>query len=187
MKKLHILILLSISGICIAGPGLHFVEEDLSFNIADSIFSVRGIYYFSSECEAPYSILYPFPNEKSMGKAYDIQIRDLEANALIDYESHLDEAFIRFKLYVDEETPVLITFKQRLYSSYAKYILLSTQSWKEPLRRVEYKLNIFDDIVITHFSIQPDSEVCLDFGRLFLWQRKNFMPDRDLIFEFQNK
>ena len=187
MRIVRILILLSISGICFANPGLHFVEEDLSFSIADSIFSVRGIYYFSSECGAYYTILYPFPKEQAMGQAYDIQIRDLKTDSFIEYESHLDKAFIRFRLYVDEETPILIAFKQRLYSSYAKYILLSTQSWEEPLRRVEYKLHIFDDIVITDFSIQPDSELCLDFGRLFLWQRKNFMPSCDLIFEFEEK
>lgn len=103
------------------------------------------------------------------------------------FKINKDKRGCRFILDTRSCNAVYISYKQKLFENYARYILLSTQSWGEVLKRVEYKLKISDHIRITYFSIEPDGEICLDFGRLYLWQRENFMPDRDLIFEFQMK
>lgn len=79
IKKCRFLILLVLlSGLCFAKSGLHFTEEDLSFCIEESVFSVRGVYYFSSEKGAKFPIFYPFPTDSAMGDPYDIHIRNLE-------------------------------------------------------------------------------------------------------------
>ena len=186
-KQIIIFFLILVTGLCFARSGLRFTEEDLSFGIEDSIFSVRGVYYFSTDHPGKYPILYPFPEDEEMGEAYDILVRYIQTDETIDYKFKKKKNFITFVLNVDDDTPVYISYKQRLYDNFARYILLSTHSWKRPLERVEYKLNIMNDLKITYFSIEPDNEISLDFGRLYLWQRENYMPDRDLIFEFKER
>ncbi len=186
-KRIIIFFLIIVSGLCFARSGLRFIEEDLSFGIEDSIFSVQGIYYFSTDSPGKYPILYPFPEDDIHGDPFDIRIMDMQKGEEIKYKTVKKSRSIRFAVKADEDTPVLISYKQRLYSNTARYILMSTHSWQESLGRVEYKLKISENFKITYFSIEPDNEVSLDFGRLYLWQRENFMPDRDLIFEFEEK
>ena len=187
MKKriIFVVLLIFVAGLCFARSGLHFTEEDLSFGIADSVFSVRGIYYFATENPGKYPILYPFPEDVIYGDPYDISVLDMQTGEEIKFKTLKNTRSIRFNIIADEDTPVLISYKQRLYSNMARYILMSTHSWQESLGRVEYKLNIPENVSISYFSIVPDNEVSLDIGRLYLWQRENFIPNSDLIFEFK--
>ena len=187
-KNLKIVILLmTVAGLCFARSGLHFTEEDLSFGIADSVFSVSGIYYFSTDNPGKYSILYPFPEEEIMGDPYDIRVYDMHSQEEIRVKTLNKTRSIRFVVQADNDTPIFISYKQRLYSNMARYILMSTHSWKEALRRVEYKLELPDDIRITYFSIEPDMHIPLDTSVLYLWQKEDFMPNGDLLFEFESK
>lgn len=186
-KNIFVVLLMFIAGLCFARSGLHFTEEDLSFGIADSVFSVSGIYYFSTEYPGKYSILYPFPEDELHGDPYDIKVLDMQKGEEITFKSLKNTRSIRFVVKADEDTPVLITYKQRLYSNIARYILLSTHSWQESLGRVEYKLEIPENITINYFSIEPDSHIEMDRYRLYLWQREDFMPNCDLLFEFEAK
>ena len=183
----NIILVILLTGLCFAKSGLRFTEEDLSFEIADSIFSVQGIYYFSSDHEGKYSILYPFPEDDTFGKAFDIHVMDIQSGEDISFKAKKDTSHVTFFVNVDEDTPVLISYKQHLHGNYARYILLSTHSWKKALGRVEYKLKIAHDLSITYFSIEPDNIIELEGERLYFWQRENFMPDRDLIFEFEER
>ncbi len=178
---------MAISGLCFARSGLHFTEEDLSFGIADSVFTVSGIYYFSTEDPGKYSILYPFPEEELMGDPYDIRVLDMQTEEEIEFKSLKNTRSIRFVVKADDDTPVLISYKQHLYSNIARYILMSTHSWQESLGRVEYKLEVPENISMNFFSIEPDSEIKLENSLLYLWQREDFLPDRDLLFEFEVK
>lgn len=181
------ILILFVVGPCFAGSDLNFTEEDLSFGIADSVLTVSGIYYFSADHAGNRAILYPFPEEDAMGDPYDITVMDMQKGEELAFSPVNDSRSIRFVVSADEDTPVLITYKQRLYDNYARYILLSTHTWGKSLGRVEYKLKVPENIRITHFSIPPDLEVSLDLSRLYLWQREDFMPDCDLLFEFESK
>lgn len=175
------------SGLCYAKSGLRFVEEDLSFGIADSVFSVEGIYYFESDKPGNYPILYPLPADEAFGRAYDIHVKDLQSGEELAFKFKKNAHYITFQLKVKDDTPILISYKQELYKNFARYILLSTHSWGQALERVEYKLKVSKDIEITYFSIEPDNHVEVEGNTLYLWQRENFMPDSDLMFEFQEK
>ncbi len=186
MRLFRIILLpIVLFALCFAKPGLRFTEEDLSFEIADSIFSVQGIYYFDNDHAGKFSILYPFPLDDNFGKAYDIYVLDMKSGEEIPYKIKKDTSFVRFLLKVNGDTPVLISYKQRLHSNYARYILLSTHSWKQPLKRVEYKLKIPHELTISYFSIEPDNQIDLEGKVLYLWQREKYMPQSDLIFEFR--
>ncbi len=187
IKKISCILLAFLSGLCFAKSGLHFVEEDLSFGIKDSVFSVMGVYYFSPDKPMNHLILYPFPDDDLMGEAYNIFVKDMDSKIDIPFKMKKDKSGITFLLNTKKCTSVYIGYKQRLFSDYARYILLSTYSWQEPIKRVEYKLNILDNINITYFSIEPDNQLCLDFGSIYFWQRDNFLPPCDMIFKYKVK
>ena len=64
---------------------------------------------------------------------------------------------------------------------------MSTHSWNEALKRVEYKLKLEPDRTMSWCSIPYDLKVSVDGDTLYLWQRENFMPQCDLFFEFEAK
>jgi hypothetical protein len=187
IKLSKIFFLILISGFCFAMSGLRFPEEDLSFEITDSVFTVEGIYYFNADHPGNYSILYPFPEDSLFSEAFDITVSDLTRGKAIPFEIEDDVKFIRFGLYVENETPVFISYKQELFSNYARYILMTTHSWGEGFDRAEYKLKVAADLNITYFSITPDNQIPLGADKLYLWQREDFMPQCDMIFEFEKK
>lgn len=186
--KIQVFILfMFVFGLCVAKSELGFTEEDLSFSIEDSVFSVSGVYYFSSDKDMEVPIFYPFPEDTAMGEAYDIYIYDIENNKLISFKMREDKCGCIFVLNTNECNSVYISYKQNLFENYARYILLSTSSWGQALQRVEYKLKIPNDIVVTYFSIKPDNEINLDSGKIYFWQKENFMPHCDLIFKYKTK
>ncbi|MBN2780921.1 MAG: hypothetical protein JXR21_03045 [Candidatus Marinimicrobia bacterium] len=179
-----ILILILGSWLSQAASGLRFIEEDLSFELCDSVFSVSGIYYFMSAEEKEYPILYPFPEDSAYSRPYDISVLNMRTGKEMGYSFQAISGHLFFTLRVSGETPVRIDYKQRLYAKHARYILLSTRSWGQPLKIADLSLKIPPDITITDFSLPPDKEIMLEGQRLYLWQKRNFIPDCDFIIRF---
>ncbi|MDL2314802.1 hypothetical protein LJC16_00905 [Bacteroidales bacterium OttesenSCG-928-C19] len=163
---------------------LSFEEEDITFEIKDSIFSVDGIYYFNSLSENKFSISYPFPKESIYGHPFNIKVIDLASNKNIDYRYNQDTSAVLFQIDVNGLTPVKISYQQKLKSNRAKYILTTTKHWNTPLKQAGYKLITDIDFNIINFSIRPDKEVILDGKRIHFWHKVNFFPDTDFKVEF---
>jgi len=163
---------------------LSFDAEDITFEIQDSVFTVKGIYYFSSESEKRYSILYPFPTDSIYGKPMGIVVKYIISGETIDYKVKKDSSSISFSALIKEKTPVMISYQQHLKSNKARYILRSTNYWNKPLQQVNYKLITEPDFIIKRFSTPPDKEITLNNKKIYLWQRQNFMPTNDFEIDY---
>ena len=64
---------------------LSFDEEDITFEITDSTFIVKGLYFFSAPEEKEYMLIYPFPIESIYGKPYDISVISTNTSDTIPY------------------------------------------------------------------------------------------------------
>jgi hypothetical protein len=186
MIKSLLFLLLQFCGqiLCYSQNVLSFDGEDITFEIQDSIFTVHGIYYFSSVLEKQYSILYPFPTDSIYGKPSNISVTYTNTGEAIGYKVKKDSSSIVFSALIKEKTPVMIFYQQRLKSNKAKYILLSTKYWNKPLQQVNYKLITKPDFTINGFSIPPDKEVKLDNKKIYLWQKVNFLPTKDFEIDY---
>jgi hypothetical protein len=185
IKTLQILLLLIFSQIiCYSQNVISFEEEDITFEIQDSIFIVKGIYYFNSESEKEFSILYPFPSDSIYGKPFNILVTYINTGETLGYKIKKDSSSIMFPALIKGKTPLMISYHQQLKSNKAKYILTSTNYWKKPLEQVDYKLITALDFNVKKFSIIPDKEIELDNKKIFLWQRENFMPTKDFEIEY---
>ena len=184
IKILQILIILFLGQIlCYSQDIISFEEEDITFEIRDSVFIVQGLYYFNSESEKQFSLLYPFPTDTIYGKPFDIHVMNLKTCDTISYKIKKDSSLIVFPALIKGKTPIMISYSQRLKSNKAKYILLSTNYWNKPLKRLDYKLITELGLTVKNFSIPPDKKIILDNKKIYLWQKEYFKPVKDFEIE----
>ncbi|MFW5663447.1 MAG: hypothetical protein ACOCYD_00255 [bacterium] len=161
------------------------MEEDLTFEITDSVFIVQGLYFFSSPVEKDYLIVYPFPSENTYGHPFDIQVIDVNTSDTLAYKMADNQSSMAFTARISAQTQLYITYSQTLKSNKARYILMSTRSWNKPLERAEYKLLTDTNLVISGFSMPPGNTITVEGKHIYIWQKENFMPEKDFEVEFE--
>lgn len=171
--------------LCPGQGGLSFVEEDLTFELQEGKFSVQGIYYFNAAKAGTYLIRYPFPDPGIYGRVTDVHVSLLNTHTTIEFSWVKDSTSILISCEIKGKTPVLIAYTQKIPSNRAHYILTSTQSWKQPLKKAEFTLITHSGLFIRDFSISPDTSYIRGNQTLYHWHRENFMPDRDLDIDFK--
>jgi hypothetical protein len=62
-----------------------------------------------------------------------------------------------------------------------KYILITTQQWKHPLRKAEYIISLPAEFELQNISIAPDRSDSDSTHNIYYITKENFMPDTDLI------
>ena len=90
-----------------------------------------------------------------------------------------------FDIKIDSTLTLFISYKQKLKSKRAIYILTTTNYWKEPLSKASYSLITPADLEITYFSYEPDRNEIIDDRKIYYWKKINFMPGKNMVFEFE--
>jgi hypothetical protein len=184
-KVISILIAwISIHSLCYSQSYLSFDEEDITFEIRDSTFIVEGLYYFNSGTPKQYPILYPFPTDSIFGTPSDVTVTYINTGKSIPFTMKKNASAIVFSASIQGKTPIMISYRQRLKANKARYILLTTHYWDNPLKQVNYKLITQPDFTVKRFWERPDKEIELDNKKMYLWQKVNFMPAHDFEIEF---
>lgn len=184
IKPVIFLYLLLIGFNCFAQNDMFFEKEDITFEIKDNVFIVKGIYYFNSTSDKEYSIVYPFPTDSIYSKPFNIGVEYVNSGQELNYKTANDSSSILFRALADSIQPILISYHQLLNSERARYILLTTNFWQEPLKQADYKLVTDLDFSITGFSIQPDKEMQIENKKVYLWHKENFTPQKDFVIDF---
>jgi hypothetical protein len=168
---------------------LEFYGENITFELSDSIFKVTGIYYLcnTGDKEIKQILYYPFPvDSQHYGDVNFIRIstKDSLINIL-----RRDKGGMYFGLEIEpyKAMEYIISYQQKLLNNRAEYILVTTKKWQRPFETAYYKLIIPDKLKITSISYKPDSILTVNNDLIYLWHKKNFMPDRNMIIEFQYK
>jgi hypothetical protein len=181
-------LLYSILFICtsLAGQQISFDKEDITFYLDSEFIKVVGNYWFSNQTNEliESDIYYPFPH--SAGKAIDsISVYNLSKVQELPFQRE-NKFGLSFYLITEPSDTVIcqIKYRQALNSDSAVYILESTKSWNLPLNFADFKLVIPDSLNITKFSYPPDKSYEIEKFKIYLWKRKNFMPDQNMIFHF---
>jgi hypothetical protein len=184
MRKYLLIVLAMIATQGVSQQRASFVEEDLTFIISDGQFRVKGIYYFFSEQPTVMMIKYPFPEEETYGEISDIRVTDVKTGLPLPYIAR-DTNSVNISLQVNGLTPVTIEYAQALRSNNARYILMTTQQWAQPLQKAHFRLVTPLDSPIITFSIAPHDEIIIDQERIYLWNFSNFLPEVDFEIRFK--
>jgi hypothetical protein len=183
IKAFQIIVFLFLVQIlCYPQDVVSFDSENITFKIQDNIFMVNGIYYFNSQSNKQFSILYPFPSDSIYGRAFNIKVKYVNTGETIIYKTYKNSSSIVLPVLMKGETPIMISYCQPLKSNKVKYILISTNYWNKPIEKVDYKL--ITDFEIKKFSMPPDKEIILGNKKIYLWQKENFMPTMDFEIEY---
>lgn len=188
IKNIVISIFLLFCAIGLDAQDLEFYREDINFEIRDGYFMVDGIYYFSNPGDKAVRkiLMYPFPvNDSLYGEVDSVSIKEMK-DSLINQIKGLNKnaALFSVNLAAYETTKYHIQYRQKLLKDQAEYILLTTQEWGKPFEQVSYTLSIPADLKIS-FSIPPDSIRNQSGKKLYLWDKKDFMPQQNMLFWFR--
>src|SRR3989339_150088 len=93
----------------------------------------------------------------------------------------------RIKVLPDSETTIKVSYRQKLTSEEMKYILTSTQSWKQPLEKAEYKILLTKKFELTNLSLKPDKKDSNSTYNIYYITKENFMPETDLIVKWARR
>jgi hypothetical protein len=187
MNKILVIVSFIVLFSQLKAQNLQFFREDLTFKINSEYLSVDGIYFF---CNVDSNVInkklyYPFPVDKNYGKVDSISILNIENSEKIEFFKY-DDKGIYFNVSVNSLTSkkYRIKYIQKLNSKKAEYILTSTQAWKKPFEIVNYKLIVPQSLYINSISYKADSVYIENSNKVYIWQKRDFMPTKNMIIEF---
>lgn len=171
MSRLILTLLFIIPINLIAQNKLEFFGEKIDFTVNSDRFLVNGIYYFSnnSEQEIRQKILFPF--SKNTDSIVVKRIYNLTYSENLSFQN-LDHAVAFEVLILPKDTiKVNIAYSQKTVTENI-YILESTQTWGQALKRADYSLAFDSSVQIDSLSLKPDF---LD-NNIYYWKRQDFYP-----------
>jgi hypothetical protein len=188
MMNRFLFISLIILSLGVSGQKLSFYGENITMKIQEHQFYVSGTYYFRYNLTDKKLLYYPFPTGDQYGNADSVFLYDLTNNAPIEpMEQDSSGLLFLADFSKSSEISVQISYKQPLLGNQAEYILETTKVWGKPFEEATYQLIIPTSIVITRFAIPPDDSLMTDMEKIYTWEKSNYMPERNMVFEFDEK
>lgn len=188
LKKLFLLFALVAAGLLASGQQLSFYRENITMKIQEHHFYVSGTYYFRVDQPGIKQLYYPFPVSDLFGNPDSVYLFDLTNNAPIEPTVSDSSGLLflaDFSKYSD--LGIQISYRQPLLGSKAEYILETTKVWGKPFREATYQLIIPKSLIITRFAIVPDDFIITDQEKIYTWEKYNYMPERNMVFEFSEE
>lgn len=175
-------------GTALSAQHLEFFKENITMEIRDDVFYVSGTYYYRYGLDDKKLIYYPFPVSKHYGKVDSTMIYDLTNNRQIQPEER-DEEGLLFLLDFSHanELAIQVSYRQEVPDGQSEYIIETTQAWKRPLEEATYQLIVPDHKRIISFSIPPDDSITIPREMIYTWEKHNFMPEQNMLFEFEDR
>jgi hypothetical protein len=153
--------------------------------IERNYFYVTGNYFLRTAGDQSIILVYPLPVDSLYGEVDTINIFNLTTNNPVKIlERRKDVAVFKLEFGEYKEVELLISYRQKLLGNRAEYILESTASWRKPLEQAEYQLIVPIKLKISGFSIPPADSLTTVDEMIYYWTKKNYMPDRNMRFEF---
>lgn len=175
-------------GLSTSGQQLSFYRENITMKIQEQQFYVSGTYYFRYNLSGIKQLYYPFPVSDLYGNPDSVYLFDLTNNVQIvptEQDSSGLLFLAEFSKYSD--ISIQISYKQPLWRNQAEYILETTKVWGKPFKDASYQLIIPKGLVITRFYIPPDDSIFTENEKIYTWERYNYMPENNMIFEFEEE
>jgi hypothetical protein len=172
MNKLMLITLLILPTILFAQRKLQFIGENIDFEINEKTFSTNGIYYFlnNTESEIERTILFPFSDQAD--SLHIIRVYNLSYLKSIVYKQQDNAISFRINILPNDTIRVNIVYTQKAENKNV-YILESTQTWGQPLKRAFYSLKGDSTVLLDSLSLKPDTFK----NNTYYWEKFNFYPN----------
>ena len=186
---MKIIVILFFFGSILLAQSVDFYKEDITFKLNKNKFCVDGIYYFRNNTDKIQKDLIYFPVKSICpnSEADSVNVFNLSKMLSVKISKKSANGFF-FILEVDagDSAHYQIKYQQDICCDSVLYILKSTQRWGKPLSSGIYKLLAHKSIKVNYFSYEPDKEYNIDDFYIYSWKKKDFFPNQDIVFKFDN-
>jgi len=164
-----------------------FVRESLQLKLADDSFAFSGIYYFDNPGQAPVEKLVYFPYVLSGDLPDSTKIIEVRSGRTVPNVP--GESGFSFMATVRPQSTqsYRVSFIQRARTQSLEYIFKTTSAWGRPLDRATITIRVPMKIALKSLSIKPDSVSSAAGATTYMIDRKQFMPDRNLILKWRRE
>lgn len=164
-----------------------FDSEWIRLSVIGDSLEVRGRYYLlcREHSGKSVSLFYPFPKDSLLGGArmasVSASVDGAEARS-VEWEESRGAPGVRWRTppCTGDTITIDATYKQKLLTDYARYIVTTTRKWQRPLRLARFEIRLPPGTAPTEFSFpfqtREDST-----GRYYAFETRDFFPDRDVI------
>jgi len=173
---------------CLYSQSINFFKEDMSFILIGDTLHVKGVYYFSNNSPRPAMTFLFFPIKDFLKSTIreSITVFDLKEKKPVKVTVG-NKKGILFPLSLEPYDTAIyhIEYSQKLLSDTLHYFLTTTAKWNKPLLRAIYKLITRKNVNIKSFSFSPDTMYAKGNLKIYLWEKRNFMPSKDFVVVLQ--
>ena len=156
--------------------------------ITKGYFHVTGIYYLRSDRNSNEILVYPYPVDSLYGAVDSIYIYNLTTDKKVTpLKTDLYKTVFNLDFPSPGDLVIQISYRQKLNGNRAEYILKSTIGWKKPLNQANYQLMVPSGFQISSFSMAPQDSIVTDQEVVYLWNKDNYIPSENLIFEYKKR
>jgi hypothetical protein len=190
MKRYYLVSLLALLGNSnvVLSQTFQFIRESIEIVIGNDYTTVTGVYEFrnNSNQDITRSLFFPFPINDVLHYPDSIQVFDEKNNSILFKKSSKG---IHFSISSppNSEISIKVKYTQRFLSNEVRYILKSTQTWKQPLEKAEYKILLPLEFELQEISLTLDKQDLNSAYNIFYIHKENFMPDKDLIIKWAGR
>jgi hypothetical protein len=157
---------------------ISFIEEHIDFELDSLYFSINGVYSFVNPPDKTVEqrIFFPFAEETA---AID-SINVINLNTLSRIPFQRLNKMIAFSVHLPPRDTVNIhIFYRQKTAEKNTYILTSTQSWKQALKKAAYTLTALIPVDETQFSYPFLSKEKRNDSYFYFWKMTDFLPDKE--------
>ncbi len=180
MKTACMFILLSI---IVFGQKADFFSERVTMKLSDDIVDIIGYYYFHNPTQTTYSqaLYYPFIVNEENNYPDLISVSNLSKGVLVKY-INLKEGIL-FNLTIEPKDTIVyeVSYRQKIHSKKAEYILTTTKYWKKPFTLAEYYVVIPSKFTDIEFSIPAKEDSVTHQYKYYSFKEENYLPAENLL------
>jgi hypothetical protein len=186
MKIIFIVLFFSLN---LFAQSIDFYKEDITFKLTPTKVYVSGLYYFKNKTDKIQKNLIYFPVIPTciINVADSIDIFNLSKLHSVEISKKTSNGFFFIlETGANDSTIYQIQYQQDICGDSALYVLESTQKWGKALSSGIYKIIVPDSLKIAYFSYKPDSTYHFTNFNIYYLEKKDFIPDRDIVLKFKN-
>jgi hypothetical protein len=168
---------------------LEFDSEQIVIDVRGDVVEVTGTYHFrvAGGAVAAQPMLYPYPEDPLLGEARTLRLEWRQPDgrwAPLAFDE-LPPRGVRWRLPgSDAGTLTLRTvYRQAMRSTYARYIVTTTQAWDRPLREASFEIRLPDGAMDPTFSypFRPKGPSV----RVWTFEATDFLPREDIVVRYR--
>lgn len=168
---------------------LQFAAEAINIRVEEDTCRLSGDYWFVNHGEASLisHLIYPFVLSDKMAFPHFISVAEVETGRPIDYA--ILKYGIRFPLKIlpSDTVSYRVEYHQKVANKIFEYILTSTRTWHEPLKKAKFRIEIPENYRLNFVSI-PYQRVMKKGERLiYVIEKNDLSPGQNLVMQWETE